>query len=52
MDEIPRKKRRIVIDEDEDNDVGSDAGSNPDELVSQNSSEDDQGEDLDEHWIE
>eukprot|EP01031_Cornospumella_fuschlensis_P031068 gene31068-37548_t len=52
MDEVPRKKRRVIIDEDEEDDVGSDVGSNPDELLSQHSSEDEQGEDLDEHWID
>lgn len=39
-------------DADEMAERGSDLGSNPDEMASQNNSDDEQGEDLDENWIE
>ena len=46
------KKRRIIIEEDEDS-VNNDeeVGSNPDELLSENNSDED-GEDLAENWLE
>lgn len=55
MEEEPRKRRRIIVDDDEDDapiDRGSDADSNPDEQLSQPASDDEEGEDLQEHWIE
>lgn len=59
MDENePRKRRRIIIDDDDEDgnrdtaDNASDLGSNPDELLSQHNSEDEEGEDLEEHWLE
>lgn len=52
MDDEPRKRRRIVVDDDEDENA-SERGSNPDEDInSQPSSEDELGEDLEEHWLE
>eukprot|EP01039_Chlorochromonas_danica_P003922 gene3925-4286_t len=59
MDENePRKRRRIIIDDDDEDgnrdraDNASDLGSNPDELLSQHNSDDDEGEDLEEHWLD
>jgi hypothetical protein len=46
-----RKRRRVIIEDEDVDERDSEAGSNPDELQSQNSS-DEEGEDLAEHWME
>jgi hypothetical protein len=44
----PTKRRRIVIEDDEQEEVIS----NPDELIDENVSDEDDGEDLAENWLE
>jgi hypothetical protein len=48
-DEQQVKRRRIII---EDEDENAEVGSNPDELIGDENSEDEEGEDLNENWIE
>ncbi len=62
MDDDQRKRRRIVVDDEEeeedvpdygDRDVDSELGSNPDELLSSNPSDEEEGEDLmGDNWME
>jgi hypothetical protein len=50
LDDQERKRRRIMINEDDDDEVGS----NPDELMGEQTlSDEEEGEDLmDERWLE
>jgi hypothetical protein len=58
MDRAAPKRRRIIADDEEDEEMNMDAnsvGSNPDELIDENVDDPDEeeGEDLlDEHWLE
>jgi len=47
-DDDRRKRRRIIVDDEED----GDGASNPDEMMNEENSEDEEGEDLNENWIE
>lgn len=44
----PTKRRRIVIEDEDQEEVIS----NPDELIDENPSDDEEGEDLAENWME
>jgi hypothetical protein len=48
-DESDNKRRRIIINDDDDDE---EVISNPDELLDDNNADDEEGEDLNENWIE
>lgn len=55
MEDSDNKRRRIVIDDDDDDEVDNneeDKISNPDEYLDQNNEEEDEGEDLNENWMD